>query len=130
MEGLDETSTWPSLAELFVYYNELYFEDKIGACSVEWSSEKMTLCAGYCRYTEGGGCTIVISEPLHKLRPFSDLKNTLLHEMIHAFIFLEKIKDTGSHGQEFHRLMNYINNADFDDPQVRALLLEWTIRWL
>ena len=33
---------FPDLHALFVYYNELYFENKLGACSVEWSSQRMT----------------------------------------------------------------------------------------
>jgi hypothetical protein len=32
-----------SLADLFVYYNDLYFGGKLGACTVEWSSGRMTL---------------------------------------------------------------------------------------
>ena len=28
---------------LFVHYNELYFDNELGACSVEWSSGRMTL---------------------------------------------------------------------------------------
>lgn len=30
---------------LFSYYNTLYFDDELGACSVEWSSSRMTMCA-------------------------------------------------------------------------------------
>lgn len=32
----------PNLQELFVYYNALYFENLLGACVVQWSSERMT----------------------------------------------------------------------------------------
>lgn len=33
----------PDVHALFVLYNGLYFEGKLGACSVEWSSKRMTL---------------------------------------------------------------------------------------
>lgn len=42
--------------------------------------------------------------------------------MIHAFIHLEGIRDDGSHGTEFQRLMHFINSATFPDFQVRSIL--------
>jgi hypothetical protein len=32
----------PSIAELFVFYNPLYFDNLLGNCVVEWSPKKMT----------------------------------------------------------------------------------------
>ena len=51
-------------------------------------------------------CTSVLfalgSEPLLKFRPRSDMINTLVHEMIHAFLFVTKsIQDRESHGPNF-----------------------------
>jgi SprT-like domain-contaning protein Spartan len=72
---------------------------------VRWST-KMTLCAGMCYCTinliiplylqqiemlldfKGGYCSVRLSEPLLKFRPRSDFINTLLHEMIHAYLFV------------------------------------------
>ena len=45
-----------------------------------------------CSYLEGGGCEIRLSEPLLKFRSTADLKNTLLHEMIHAFLYVTSNK--------------------------------------
>ena len=73
---------------LFEHYNGTYFEGQLGACSVEWSSKRMTLCGGVCHYEPRGGCRIKLSEPLLKLRPGRDLKAVLLHEMIHARVML------------------------------------------
>lgn len=53
-----------------------------------------------------------------QLRPVSDLKNTLLHEMIHAELFLEGIRDRGDHGPKFQARMDAINAATCVDPQV------------
>jgi hypothetical protein len=40
LEALDPT---PDVHALFVHYNELYFDNCLGACSVEWSTSRMTL---------------------------------------------------------------------------------------
>ena len=72
----------------------MYFEDKLGACSVEWSSKRMTLCGGVCEMERGGGCRIKLSAPLLQLRPSRDVKETLLHEMIHAYVMLQGLSRT------------------------------------
>lgn len=40
LEALDPH---PNVHALFSYYNQLYFDDCLGACSVEWSTKRMTL---------------------------------------------------------------------------------------
>lgn len=74
MEGLGVTEAelelldpHPDIHALFVHYNSLYFGDSLGACSVEWSSGRMTLCGGVCEWRPGGGCRIKLSEPLLKV---------------------------------------------------------------
>jgi predicted SprT family Zn-dependent metalloprotease len=69
------------------------------------------ISAGLCSYQRlTGFCSIRLSEPLLKLRPRSDLVNTLLHEMIHAFIFLSsEIRDHNDHGPFFQLHMRRIN---------------------
>ncbi|NXI60059.1 SPRTN protein, partial [Chloroceryle aenea] len=68
-------------------------------------------CAGVCRYErESGMCSIRLSEPILKLRPRKDLVETLLHEMIHALLFVtNNRKDRESHGPEFRKHMRHIN---------------------
>ncbi|KAK9867164.1 hypothetical protein WJX84_007941 [Apatococcus fuscideae] len=120
METLDlETlDPCPEPTALFCYYNDVYFEGKLGACSVQWSSARMTLCGGVCEY-RGGGCTIKLSAPLMKFRPVKELKEVLLHEMIHAWMFLLKIRDNerGGHGTKFQAKMAEINQATCTDLQ-------------
>jgi hypothetical protein len=49
-------------------------------------------------YLREGG-VIRLSEPLLKYRPRIDLVQTLLHEMIHAYLYLTRnFKDRGEHG--------------------------------
>eukprot|EP00178_Gracilaria_changii_P010304 TRINITY_DN299_c0_g1_i15.p1 TRINITY_DN299_c0_g1~~TRINITY_DN299_c0_g1_i15.p1 ORF type:complete len:664 (+),score=60.97 TRINITY_DN299_c0_g1_i15:2691-4682(+) len=78
----------PDVHALFQEYNRRHFGNKITHTYVEYS-RRMTSCAGTCTFMRTG-CRIALSEPLLKLRPVSDLKSTLLHEMIHAFLFLTK----------------------------------------
>lgn len=78
-------------------------------------------CAGTCQYTSTGGCIIKLSEPILKLRPPDDLKDTLLHEMVHAYVFLLKLPGAGpdGHGPPFKTRMKLINEStalDFHRP--------------
>lgn len=60
----------------------------------------------------GGLCDIALSEPLLKLRPRKDLVETLLHEMIHAFLFVtNRDQDRDGHGPNFKAHMHRINNS-------------------
>ncbi|KAJ3336834.1 hypothetical protein HDU93_002074 [Gonapodya sp. JEL0774] len=50
----------------------------------------------------GGYCSVRLSDPLLKFRPRCDLISTLLHEMIHAYLFLTNgSRDRSGHGPDF-----------------------------
>lgn len=100
----------PDLQALFVLFNDRFFWGQLEAVEVKWSV-RMTLCAGICSYEgRGGMCSIRLSEPLLKLRPRKDLVETLLHEMIHAYLFVtNNDKDREGHGPEFCKHMHRIN---------------------
>ena len=105
----------PDIYDLFNYYNMSYFNNLLGCCELMWS-KRMTLCAGLCEYrgykTKGllESCTIKLSSKLLEYRPRSDLIETLLHEMIHAYLFITaNNKDRDGHGPEFVKEMNRIN---------------------
>ncbi|KAM8952950.1 DNA-dependent metalloprotease SPRTN [Pelodytes ibericus] len=101
----------PDIRALFLQFNDMFFWSKLSGVEVKWSS-RMTLCAGVCSYEGRGGlCSIRLSEPLLKLRPRKDLVETLLHEMIHALLFVtHNNKDHDSHGPEFLKHMKRIND--------------------
>ncbi|XP_042325090.1 LOW QUALITY PROTEIN: DNA-dependent metalloprotease SPRTN [Sceloporus undulatus] len=101
----------PDARGLFMHFNETLFEGQLAAVEVKWSP-RMTLCAGMCCYEgRGGMCSIRLSEPLLKLRPRKDLVETLLHEMIHALLFVtNNDRDRDSHGPEFCKHMHRINS--------------------
>ncbi|XP_029425565.1 sprT-like domain-containing protein Spartan isoform X1 [Nannospalax galili] len=101
----------PDLQALFLEFNDRFFWGQLEAVEVKWSM-RMTSCAGICTYEgRGGMCSIRLSEPLLKLRPRKDLVETLLHEMIHAYLFVtNNDKDREGHGPEFCKHMYRINH--------------------
>ena len=42
-KDFDAIDPFPDVHALFLHYNGLYFDNRLGACSVEWSSSRMTL---------------------------------------------------------------------------------------
>ncbi|KAM3603376.1 uncharacterized protein V6R79_020988 [Siganus canaliculatus] len=102
----------PDVRAMFLEFNDMFFWGKLSGVEVKWSP-RMTLCAGVCSYEGRGGlCSIRLSAPLLKLRPRKDLVETLLHEMIHALLFVtQNNRDRDGHGPEFCKHMNRINKA-------------------
>ncbi|CRG95094.1 conserved Plasmodium protein, unknown function [Plasmodium gallinaceum] len=102
---------FPDLKELFSEYNVKYFFNKLETVEVKWSN-KMKLCAGICIFKKSGYCCIRLSLPLLKLRKIKEYRETLLHEMIHAFLFLTRKNSIhDGHGPEFKKHMYRINKA-------------------
>ncbi|GFS00588.1 sprT-like domain-containing protein Spartan [Elysia marginata] len=108
--SLEVTDPNPDIRELFLQFNAQFFWSRLSGIEVKWSP-RMTLCAGLCVYEGHGGlCSVRLSLPLLKLRPRKDLVETLLHEMIHAFLFVtDHEKDHDDHGPNFKKHMNRIN---------------------
>uniref|UniRef100_A0AAR5QI39 Protein with SprT-like domain at the N terminus n=2 Tax=Dendroctonus ponderosae TaxID=77166 RepID=A0AAR5QI39_DENPD len=106
-EVIDPT---PDVHVLFMAFNKKFFWNALESVTVSWS-KRMTSCAGICSYQgRGGMCSITLSEPLLKLRPRKDLVETLLHEMIHAYLFVtHNNRDKDGHGPEFQKHMYRIN---------------------
>jgi hypothetical protein len=46
LEGMELQDAHLDIHELFAYYNDLYFEGKLGACNVAWSNSRMTSLYG------------------------------------------------------------------------------------
>lgn len=110
-ETIDPT---PDVQALFGAFDTKFFQGKLRCVQLEWS-KKMYQCAGicYCRRNQmGSAITIRLSEPLLKLRQRMDLVETMLHEMIHAYLFVLKIREgNGGHGPNFKRIMVSINQT-------------------
>ncbi|KAK0412001.1 hypothetical protein QR680_005973 [Steinernema hermaphroditum] len=101
----------PDIFAMFVQFDQRFFWNSLGRCEIKWS-KKMTSCAGTCTYRgRFGSCVITLSEPLLKLRPRKDLVETMLHEMIHAYLFVtEQNQDRDGHGPNFQSHMHRINH--------------------
>ncbi|KAK8948798.1 hypothetical protein KSP39_PZI005234 [Platanthera zijinensis] len=108
----------PDIHELFCHYNSLYFGDALGACIVSWDP-RMTSITADCDCREPGLCEISLSQPLLKSCSSTDLKNVLLHEMIHAFLWITHNDSNHSdHGSKFWTIADLINSNDnCDDVQ-------------
>ncbi|CAH1403511.1 unnamed protein product [Nezara viridula] len=102
----------PDVYALFQTFDKKFFWSSLQSVEVKWS-KRMYTCAGVCYYKgKRGGCCISLSLPLLQLRPRKDLVETLLHEMIHAYLFLTANKqDREEHGPLFHEHMHRINKA-------------------
>ncbi|KAK0096087.1 hypothetical protein PV326_006501 [Microctonus aethiopoides] len=109
-ETLETIDPTPNVHTLFVQFNEKYFWNKLLPVQVRWS-QRMTTCAGTCSFhPRNRECVIALSAPLLKLRPRKDLVETLLHEMIHGYLFLtNNNRDRDGHGPEFCKHMDRIN---------------------
>lgn len=102
----------PDIWHLFRCFDARFFDRTLVSSGVELSwSPRMTMCAGLCGWNpRSKACFIRLSKPLLELRPRKDLVETLIHEMIHALLFVKRIDDNHeSHGQVFHQHMRRIN---------------------
>ncbi len=100
----------PELRSLFLEFDRLFFDGALENVEVKWGSARMTQCAGMCYFMPGGFCSVRLSPSLLRLRPRADLVNTLLHEMIHAYLFrTRRDRDRDGHGPDFLALAREIN---------------------
>eukprot|EP00177_Eucheuma_denticulatum_P004796 GFKZ01008710.1.p1 GENE.GFKZ01008710.1~~GFKZ01008710.1.p1 ORF type:complete len:734 (+),score=74.40 GFKZ01008710.1:359-2560(+) len=116
LEHDELTQPFVDIHQLFTLYNQKHFNSTLKRTYVEYST-RMTLCAGTCTFKgPHAGCRIALSEPLLKYRPRSDLLSTLLHEMIHAYLFETEgvaVRDgPDGHGPRFMSHANRINRAE------------------
>lgn len=99
-----------NIYEYYEIYNQLYFENLLSTVTLKWS-KRMTSCAGTFQVSKNIP-EIHLSEPLLKYRSIKEIRETLLHEMIHAYIFVKNLDisdDLSGHGKHFKDKMNQIN---------------------
>lgn len=109
---LELTDPNPDIWELFRQFDGQFFENFLTQNCVELSwSPRMTQTAGLCAWSPRTNfCSIKLSLPLLQLRSRRDLVETLIHEMIHALLFVTRQDDNHeSHGEKFHYHMYRIN---------------------
>ncbi|TVU09501.1 hypothetical protein EJB05_42977 [Eragrostis curvula] len=109
----------PDVEELFKHYDELYFQGALAAAGfvVKWGSPLQSSSFGSCTFSKPSN-TITLSEPVLQYRSCTDLKQALLHEMIHAIIYVKhSTKACSNHGPVFRAWMDAINKCSIKDLQ-------------
>lgn len=107
-------ATIPYIEQKFEEFNQLMFASKLPKIPVVLSDAKTFLGKCVWRKKVGDDGKEVFYD--FKLRintridlPENEIEDTLIHEMIHYFIALNKLEDTSSHGPLFVHIMNNIN---------------------
>ncbi|KAK3130024.1 hypothetical protein QOZ80_6BG0487940 [Eleusine coracana subsp. coracana] len=109
----------PDVQELFRHYDRLYFQGTLGAAdfTVKWGSSTVSSSFGSCTFSKPSN-TITLYEPVLRYRSCTDLKKALLHEMIHAIIYVKHpSRNCSTHGPLFRDWMDAINSCSINDPQ-------------
>lgn len=109
-------ATLEFVQDRFDEFNRLCFEGKLPPVPLRISNARTYL--GVCRYRKrrrllGGyemyGFSISISARFDL--PETEIEDTIIHEMIHYYIWQNGIRDTSAHGQVFRRMMDNINRT-------------------
>ncbi|XP_055342034.1 uncharacterized protein LOC129590707 [Paramacrobiotus metropolitanus] len=96
----------PDIHALFRKFDADYFWNTLWKVKVKWTNRLMRYAGVFGRRE----CLIALSLPLLKFRPRKDLVATLLHEMIHAYLFVTNNQDNDDwHGYNFREQMFRVN---------------------
>lgn len=98
----------------FREYNQLFFKGLLSEIPIELSDAKGFI--GVCKYKkrklENGTVELYDFRLSINTRidlPEEEIQDTIIHEMIHYFIGINRLEDSSSHGPMFQHLMNTIN---------------------
>lgn len=102
----------------FNYLNKLLFDGKLEIVPLKWSNTKTRSGAmvGQRTVRGTGRHKVVVEEHIKHIeiskfynKTLDQIRGILAHEMIHLYIFQQKIEDDGHHGHQFMRLLKEIN---------------------
>lgn len=102
----------PDLKAIFLRLDELIFQSRFKQkhFNVIWSQAIGRECTNRNFNDVNGRYTIALNETLLVLRPRIEIISVLLHEMIHAYLKLEGVKETNNgHGANFRKIMVFLN---------------------
>ncbi|TKW33069.1 hypothetical protein SEVIR_2G209300v4 [Setaria viridis] len=118
VEEADLADPNPDVQDLFQHYDRLYFRGALAGAGfiVKWASSPAFSSFGSCTFSKPRN-TITLSEPVLKYLSCTDRKNALLHEMIHAIIYVKHHRKDRSHGPLFRAWMDAINSCSIKDHQ-------------
>jgi len=102
------------ITQCFEQFNRDYFHNELPAIPIHLSDAK-TFLGEFC-YTKHRSLFGRVTYSNLCLRinkrvdlPVDLLEDVIIHEMIHYYIVHKRVKDTSAHGQEFRKIMNFIN---------------------
>ncbi|XP_055550644.1 uncharacterized protein LOC129733100 [Wyeomyia smithii] len=104
--------TMPDIKAIFLRLDELFFlgRFKTKRFAVIWSRTIGKDCTSRNFNDADGRYTVALNEVLLNLRPRIEIISVLLHEMIHAYLKLEGVKEpNGGHGSNFRKIMVFLN---------------------
>ncbi|KAG1330549.1 putative protein CASP [Cocos nucifera] len=108
--------SWSRVSNVLPFIDIIVFVSALFLFHV--SSDTPTTYNCFRKGTKDGSCEILLNKLLLKSRPTADLKNVLLHEMIHAFLWIKNKKNEHSvHGPNFREMMDSINASSLTDHQ-------------
>lgn len=107
-------ATVPYIRQKFREFNQLFFAGTLPELPIELSDAKGFV--GVCRYKsrqkEDGTVELYDFKLSINTRidlPEREIEDTIIHEMIHYFIGVNRLEDSSSHGPMFQHLMKTIN---------------------
>jgi predicted SprT family Zn-dependent metalloprotease len=96
------------IRQSFDKYNKLYFKNELVRPLFKITRGKTTL-GQFCVHNMYGLPITTISISQYYDRTEKEFDGTIIHEMIHLFIWQNKIADTSSHGRMFKKIAEHIN---------------------
>jgi hypothetical protein len=109
-----------NIQSLLQHYDPLYFHSLLcPRVTLSWSGS-LKSDTGKCLVQssqEGSGVMLDLSEPILRYCTKDDIIDTLLHEMIHAYLYLSGDPEWQAHGRSFLHLANTINKAEGSNVQ-------------
>ncbi|XP_052868856.1 uncharacterized protein LOC128274637 [Anopheles cruzii] len=103
----------PDIRSLFDKLDTLYFQSRFKAkrFNVVWSTTMGTVTTNRNFNADDGRYTIALNAALLILRPRIEIISIILHEMIHAYLKVEKVKEpNGGHRDNFRKMMTFLNS--------------------
>jgi len=103
--------------EKIEFFNERYFNGELPPILIKLTRARTRLGSFKCltRKNPDGTREVIHRELRVSARldlPENEIEDIIIHEMIHYYINYKGIKDSSSHGEEFKKIMNRINEMD------------------
>uniref|UniRef100_A0A182YND9 SprT-like domain-containing protein n=1 Tax=Anopheles stephensi TaxID=30069 RepID=A0A182YND9_ANOST len=103
----------PDVESIFTKFDAQFFQSRFKKkkITIVWSDSMGATCTNRNFNDDEGRYTIALNAPLLALRPRIEIISIVLHEMIHALLKIDGIKEPNSgHGGNFRKIMTFLNS--------------------